>query len=103
MNDIIKIMIQQFCINTNRLIAMIGAKNLAYDNKTNSFNFMFKMCKKSNMCKLSYNKGLDLYNMEFLKYNNRTCEVKEIKKYNGLYSDQLKSIFEDFTGLYISL
>ena len=103
MNETIKTMIQQFCVNPNRLIAMIGAKNFTYDNKNNAITFSFKMCKKANMCKLKYDEADDLYTMLFYKYNSRTGEVKDIEETNGLYSDMLKRNFESFTGLYISL
>lgn len=103
MNNIIQTMINQFCVNLNRLQAMIGANSMCYDNNNNSLYFSFKLCRKANKCTLQYNSDLDLYTMKFYKYNSRTADIKEIKSYEGLYSDQLKPVFEQFTGLYISL
>jgi len=82
---------------------MIGANTMCYDNNKNSFHFSFKMCRKANKCVLTYNSELDLYDMKLYKYNSRTADIKEVKEYSGLYSDQLKPIFEQFTGLHISL
>lgn len=103
MNEIIRTMINQFCVTLNRLSAMTGAKNFVYDNNKNALYFDFKLCKKANKCTLQYNEGMDLYTMTFNKYNSRTADFKEIKKYEGLFCDDLKRIFEEFTGLYISL
>jgi hypothetical protein len=82
---------------------MTGACNMSYSNDKNEFYFKFKLCKKANYCRLKYNSGLDLYTMEFNKYNSRTSDFKQVEQFDGLYSDQLKSIFESFTGLRLSL
>ena len=103
MNDIIETMINQFCVNLSRLKAMTGASNFVYDNNSNSLLVNFKSCRKANTCQLQYNYSTDLYTMHFKKYNNRTCEIKDAKIFTDLYADQLQPIFEDFTGLYISL
>jgi hypothetical protein len=101
MNEIIKTMIAQFCVNPNRLVAMIGANSFVYNNETNLISFKFKMCKVANVCRLSYMSGVDLYKMEFLKI--RGIDIKEVKTFEEIYAEDLKRFFEEFTGLRISL
>ena len=110
MNEIIKTMLTQLLHSENhgRLKAMWGTTKVTYNNNKDLVTFNFKMVKKANHCTIIYN-SLDLYDMEFYKvtkatkandYNSK-CEL--IKEYNGLYNDMLKSTFEDYTGLYLSL
>jgi hypothetical protein len=101
MNETIKIMISQFCGTINKLTAMTGATNLSYSNTKDEFYFKFKMCKTANYCRLQYDAGLDLYNMEFNKLWG--TNFKQVKLYEGLYGDQLREVFESFTGLYLKL
>jgi hypothetical protein len=84
-----------------RLTAMIGAKHFGYD-KNGTLTFQFKMCKKANGVRIELN-GKDLYDVTFTKFNARTYEVKEVHKFEDVYADQLKEVFESFTGLYLSL
>ena len=101
MNQEIKTMIEQFCHSSQRLITMTGAIHLLYDNENNSFSFKFPMCKKANYCKISYNYGKDLYEMSFSKLSSKS--IKTVAEFNNIFAEQLKSIFEDFTGLDLSL
>jgi hypothetical protein len=101
MNDTIKTMISQFCTNLNRLAAMIGARDFVYSNNANSLQFKFKMCKAAGVARLSYDCASDLYKMEFFKMKKFECIT--VASFEGLYCDMLKSTFEDFTGLRVSL
>lgn len=83
-----------------RLSAMIGAKNFASSDNGNSLSFRFKGSKKANYVKITLN-GLDLYDVEFGKIWNLTYKVKG--ESSNIYADSLKSVIEDFTGLYLSL
>ena len=105
MNETIKTMISQFCVTTNRLVAMIGAHDFIYSNKENYFAFKFKLCRKANYCKLIYNEGPDLYTMEFYKAvkSGLVYTYKKVKVIDGLYFDMLRETFEEYTGLYIVL
>lgn len=103
MNNKIKIMISQFCVSIGRIQAMIGAKNFVYDNTSNSIKFHFSLCKIANICELKYEELTDLYTITFYKYRPKKMICDNKKEYTGIYNDQLKSIFEGYTGLYISL
>ena len=91
--------------NTNRLVAMIGANKLTFDQRKESetsFIFNFKGCRKYNRCFVTYDYGKDLYNLKLFKINMKTFESVEAK-FDGLFGDQLKEIFEQETKLYLSL
>ena len=48
-------------------------------------------------CELVYDDGLDLFNLRFCRGG------KEIKSFNGLFCDQLKEVFEGYTGLTLTM
>lgn len=83
---------------SNRLNAMIGAKYFAAIE--NGLSFRFKMSKAANYVKITLN-SLDLYDIEFGKVWGKNFKI--VKTVNDVYDDQLKSIFERTTGLYLSL
>ena len=84
----------------NTLAAMIGAKNFVVGSL--GVSFRFKMCRKANGCRIELDEGLDLYNLVFLKCSPKRG-YNEVKVINGVYCDQLKPIFEEFTGLRVTL
>lgn len=84
----------------NKFGGMIGIKDLVGD--TNALQFGFKSCRKANKCKITLN-ALDLYDIEFFKYNRRTFDCPRVKEYSNIYADQLTEIFKSFTGLATSL
>jgi len=59
---------------------MTGAKNLTVID--NGLGFKFKMCKKSNYCKITLN-GLDLYDIEFGKI--RKYEYSVVSNHSNIY------------------
>lgn len=81
----------------NRLEVMIGAYNFFACG--NSFGFRFKGCPRVNFCRIDYLPGPDLYRMVLLKYPN----VDPVVEYENIYCDQLVELFEDDTGLFLSL
>ncbi len=97
------------------LSVMIGARKFLKSDKDNFIQFHFSMCKKASICKLQYDAGQDLYNMIFTKvkrtrmidpylgryFYNKTLETAQ--EFRSLQSDQLKDVFEEFTGLYLSI
>lgn len=91
---------------TGRLSAMIGAHSFAAgDFGTNKFGASFKFKARSKNAwkavKIIHN-GLDLYDVSFLKMNNKTFEIVS-KTVDNVYCDQLKEIIENETGLCLSL
>jgi hypothetical protein len=97
----------------NRLKVMTGANHFFKD--SNSVGFQFKMCKKANALKITLN-NMDTYDLLFYKIGKKINKeyasigikiyditTKDIQNYENIYCDQLKEIFEQFTGLYLSL
>ena len=85
--------------------AMIGAYNLAYSEEDGnpflSLRWKAKSANKSNYLKVVYDVGMDLYNLEFGRIHGMKYRV--IKELEGVYADMLREIFENETGLYLSL
>jgi hypothetical protein len=86
---------------TRRLQAMVGAHDFLGDDK--SAQFGFKGCRKANKCRVVYDYGSDLYTFELWHFNKRTFDFKKVFELDGVYWDMLKSLFEEETGLYLSL
>lgn len=83
-----------------KFVAMTGCKNL----RTNGNDLIINLPKnksKANLLKIKLVN--DLYNMEFLNFNKKTCNIKTIENYNCVYAEQLKGLFESVTGFYTSL
>lgn len=95
MNETLKTLWKQ--IGMNKLSVMVGATNIAFSNEENYISFKFKMNKKVNHCRIQYNAGADLYNMEFSKVGR--VDFKSVQSINGIYADQLNDVFESYTGL----
>lgn len=98
----------------NVLSVMIGAKEFIKSDKEDFIQFQFAMCKKASICRLQYDSGLDLYNMVFSKIKRQRVNycpgvafynqsVETVKEFKGLVCDQLKEVFEEFTGLCLTL
>lgn len=85
---------------SNRLSAMIGAKHFTYDNDTGCTTFHFQMCPKANIVSFELT-PLDEYKITFFKL--KKFGVEKVKEIEGIYIEQLRDIFEDFTGLYLTL
>lgn len=82
---------------------MIGAKQFTYDS-AGTLRFKFKGSRKANFVEIKLN-GLDLYDVKISKLvtKNYIIEEKVVKEFTNVYNDQLKSLFEETTGLYLSL
>lgn len=94
------------------LKAMIGAGYFVHSQEDNFIRFRFKMCRKASICKIQYDSGFDLYNLSFFKTRKirdklipqfYTEETVVVKEYKEIMCDQLKELFEEFTGLCLAL
>lgn len=97
------IALQQLTANEQRptgaLKLMIGAKNFSFGES--GVSFIFKMFRKANVCRIELNESTDLYNLVFSKIAR--YELKEVLRFDGLYCDQLKEVFERETGLTLTV
>ena len=81
-----------------RAMAMIGGKVVTGEKH---IAVHFKGCRKTNIVTITLDEAMDLYRMTFY----RLCGValKEVKKFDSVYAEDMKEIFESETGLYLSL
>lgn len=93
----------------------VGANNFLKSDKDNWVRFRFKGYNKANMLTITFTPA-DLYKLEFGKVTNKvdkelkklgvtvsTPEYKEVEVIDGVYSEDMKNIFEQTTGLYLSM
>lgn len=83
----------------NKLKVMVGAKDFVAIE--NGLQFRFMRSNGINMVRIVLDGGADLYNMEFISMHGGS--IKQKSHHEGVYCDQLTSIFEKETGLYTSL
>jgi hypothetical protein len=82
-----------------KLSAMVGA-TFSLSTNTLGVTIKFKGSRKMTICTIKLN-GLDLYDMTFSKI--RKYELITVSTHENLYADMLKSMFENETGLRLSL
>lgn len=92
-----------------RLKAMVGAKTFTYSGLDNSVQMSFRFCgdRRHNVCRVRYNGGSDDYTVCFERLTHKKGECSPVftnrQEFQGVYCDQLIPIFEEVTGLYLSL
>lgn len=90
-----------------RLTTMVGAKHFMSQNDGRTLTFRFQGSKVANFIRITLN-GLDYYDITFIKIgpmNRKTYEAPqtEVESFDNVAAEQLKSIFESTTGLYLTL
>jgi len=87
-----------------RFSAMTGAKDFIGSDTGLSFK-IGRNASQANGVRIEYDAGRDLYNIQFLRAakTKQGFQLKEIKKVDGIYFDQLTEIFTSITGLYTHL
>lgn len=84
---------------------MTGAKNFSYSvDELKNVSLYFKIGKNSagiNHVKVTYNYGRDDYSIVFSYVTIKG--ITEKKSFNGVYCDQLKELFEDSTGMVLTM
>ena len=85
----------------NRFIAMTGAKHCLAVESGLTFKLPSNFARHSINCVRVILTPMDDYTVEFLRV--RGTSVKEVAKYDGIYCDGLKDLFEEQTGLYTHL
>ena len=96
--DIIANTILEQLGGAGRLQAMIGARDMLYDAR--SLSFKFRNRRGPNWVKIALDPS-DAYSVTFgriVKY-----ELRSSSTVNGIFADQLKELFENATGLVLSL
>ena len=100
--EIANTIIQQ--MGGRKLCAMVGAKNFTYGTiDYNGFEqpymlFQFSLSRKYKYCRIIYNQGSDTYIFQLL--NNKAVVKFDLA---DVYAEDLIPLFEEETGLYLSL
>lgn len=85
----------------NRVTAMVGANTfVGTDEKRGGLRFKFKGSRKVNLVKVTLNES-DLYDVAFYKLKKYDFVVTG--DYENVFAGDLKELFENETGLYLSL
>ena len=84
----------------NKFIVMTGAKNIGFTNKGIQMG-IGRNAKGVTHLIINYNKGKDLYDMEFIKI--RGIDRTVVKDLKGVYADQLQKLFTKYTGMHTRL
>lgn len=87
--------------NAGQMQIMVGASFSLEENNPTGVLMNFKGNRSMNYCRITLDEGTDTYKVEFLRL--RKYEFTLVKSYEDIYADQLTSLFETETGLYLSL
>jgi hypothetical protein len=85
---------------TSRLSVMIGANSFVGSDNSVAFRFKARARNGSNAFRVTLDPS-DTYTIEFLSLRGSSRKVKETL--SDVYAEDLKSLFEKKTGLYLSL
>ena len=84
-----------------KLTAMVGAYNfVALDS---GLQFSFRGTRKANKCIVRYDQGSNLYTFELWQIYPKSNKIKKVYSLDGVYFDMLIDLFQDYTGLRLSL
>lgn len=79
---------------------LVGTKAIGSQGDTLLVRFTGKAKSRINLLKVTLSPD-DTYAVEFCRASK--AGTVTVKEYNGVYCDQLKDLFEETTGLYVSL
>lgn len=90
-----------------RLAAMVGANAFTYDcsdERRVVASFRFKGCSKANICRVAYDRASDTYGFYLVKFSPKALTFKPLLALDrDVYAEDLVRLFEENTGLYLSL
>lgn len=84
-----------------RLQLMIGASHFVYSDD-GTLKFRFDLCERANVVEVSLTPD-DLYNVTFKKIDTKTLEELPVKRYPGIFCEDLIPVFETYTKLYLRI
>lgn len=95
----------------HKFVVMTGSKFVGYsEDEQGNVQQLIKLSRNAtsaNRLYITYNEGMDLYTMRFtnLSVNRKdfSCKETDIYSNEGVYFDELQSIFAQVTGLYTKL
>lgn len=87
----------------NKFVAMTGAKNFVYDDKSLRFALPARTANKGINRVCVELMPSDTYKVSFYKVKNHGLDTTAVEGLEGVYSDSLQEVFTRVTGLYTSL
>ena len=85
-------------IGGKKFQAMTGAKNLVSGDKFLQFNLPIFGSNRFSKVRITL-EPTDTYTVRFMRINNRTLQVVKERTYTDVYSDNLRAVFTEATGL----
>jgi hypothetical protein len=86
-----------------RFTMMVGAKDYMALSNTDLGGLQFGLKRspgvKCNRVRITLN-AMDTYDVKFIRYNSRSMKEEVLNEVEGVYFDQLQTIFTQNTGLY---
>lgn len=95
--EYVTMLTQDFKHPHGALRAMLGTKMIIRTETGIRFD-LHRAAHRVTLCDLDYDAGFDLFTMKFYKIPKWEAP-QLVKEYNMLYGDQLKEVFEHYTGL----
>jgi hypothetical protein len=103
--DEVVLNIFQLMGNPNKLKVMLGATTFikGYFERDNHPGIQFKFPRRNgiNCCQLTLDIDLDLYRLKF--FNIKGINTSEVSVHSELFVESVRQVFEQETGLYLSL
>lgn len=85
-----------------RLSVMIGAHSFMSDGPALIFKFRAKASKGIKAIKVTLDPS-DTYTVRFWRIGSRGLDVRQVAEHSDVYADDLRTVIEAETGLYLSL
>lgn len=98
MNEIAETIVQQLG-GLALLRLMLGTRQVLFNEK--SIHFDIHGCSHVNRVQIEYDDGLDTYRVKFFNYRPANIALTLIANHEDIYCDQLVSLIESETGLYL--
>lgn len=98
--EIANTIIQQLGHSTARMGLMIGAHTFTAGENNVTFKFKARAKNGSNCVRITLNPS-DTYTVEFISLRGMSIKTKGSNE--GMYAEDLKTLFERETGLYLSI
>lgn len=98
--EIANTIVEQLGRSTARMSMMIGAHTFTAGESSLTFKFKARAKNGSNCVRVTLDPS-DTYTVEFISI--RGASIKTKGSFEGMYAEDLKSLFERETGLYLSL
>jgi len=90
-----------------RLAAMVGANSFSYDardERRTVASFQFKGSRKANVCRVAYDHASDTYGFYLVKFSPKSLKFTPVVALDrDVYAEDLVRLFEQSTGLYLTL